>query len=105
TEFPIGFNPLEVQNESQKTLIASEIIGSLKKMFDSWGPRLEYILRYTILSLLEYPDSTMLDITRLLTDNKFQKDVVSRVTDPVVKSFWTKEYASWNEKFRTEAVA
>lgn len=105
TEFPIGFNPLEVQNESQKTLVASEIIGSLKKMFDSWGPRLEYILRYTILSLLEYPNATMLDITRLLTDSKFQKDVVSRVTDPVVRNFWEKEYASWNEKFRTEAVA
>lgn len=105
TEFPIGFNPLEVQNESQKTLVASEIIGSLKKMFDSWGPRLEYILRYTILSLLEYPNTTMLDITRLLTDNKFQKEVVSRVTDPVVRNFWDKEYASWNEKFRTEAVA
>lgn len=105
TEFPIGFNPLEVQTESQKTLVASEIIGSLKKMFDSWGPRLEYILRYTILSLLEYPGSTMLDITRLLTDSKFQKDVVSHVTDPVVMNFWTKEYASWNEKFRTEAVA
>lgn len=105
TEFPIGFNPLEFQNDAQKTLVASEIIGSLKKMFDSWGPRLEYILRYTILSLLEYPDSTMLDITRLLTDNKFQKEVVSYVTDPVVRNFWDKEYASWNEKFRTEAVA
>lgn len=105
TDFPIGFNPLEFHSESQKNMVASEIIGSLKKMFDSWGPRLEYILRYTILSLLEYPNSTMLDITRLLTDSKFQRSVVSRVTDPVVKNFWTKEYASWNEKFRTEAVA
>lgn len=104
-DFPIGFNPLEVHSEAQKTLVASEIIGSLKKMFDSWGPRLEYILRYTILSLLEYPNATMLDITRVLTDNKFHKDVVSRVTDPVVRNFWDKEYASWNEKFKTEAVA
>jgi hypothetical protein len=104
-DFPIGFNPFEYSGESQKTLVASEIVGSLKKMFESWGPRLEYILRYTILSLLEYPDATMLDITRLLTDSKFQKKVVSYVTDPVVKNFWNKEYASWNEKYRTEAVA
>lgn len=104
-DFPIGFNPLEFHDESQKSMVASEIVGSLKKMFESWGPRLEYILRYTILSLLEYPDSTMLDITRLLTDAKFQKKVVACVTDPVVRNFWTKEYASWNEKYRTEAVA
>lgn len=105
TEFPIGFNPLEYQDESQKSMVASEIVGSLKKMFDSWGPRLEYILRYTVLSLLETPSTTMLDITRLLTDNNFQKTVVANVKDPVVKNFWTKEYASWNEKYRTEAVA
>lgn len=105
TEFPIGFNPFEFTDESQKSMIASEIVGALKKMFESWGPRLEYILRYTILSLLEYPGATMLDITRLLTDKSFQKKVVANVTDPVVKSFWTNEYASWNEKYRTEAVA
>ena len=30
-----------------------------KKIFgDSWGPRLEHILRNTILALLEYPNST-----------------------------------------------
>ena len=105
SEFPIGFNPLEIVDSSSKGQISSELVGVLKRMFDSWGPRLEYILRYTILALLEYPGSTMLDITQMLTDKKFRAKVVDNVKDVVVKNFWTKEFASWNEKFANEAVA
>jgi len=105
TQFPIGFNPMEVTDPSLKNHISSELVGVLKRMFESWGPRLEYILRYTILALLDYPDSTMLDITRMLTERKFRDDVISHVYDPVVKNFWTVEFASWNDKFAAEAVA
>ncbi|MBL8159755.1 ATP-binding protein [Candidatus Saccharibacteria bacterium] len=106
TAFPVGFNPMEVINPNMKNNISSEIIGVLKRMFgDSWGPRLEYILRYTILALLDYPDSTMLDITRMLTDKKFRKDVLGHVTDSVVLNFWNIEFASWQDKFASEAVA
>ncbi len=105
TEFPIAFNPMEVYDPKLKTHTTSELIGVLKRMFESWGPRLEYILRYTLLALLDYPDSTMLDITRMLTDKKFRNDVLSYVQDPVVKNFWEVEFASWNDKFAAEAVA
>lgn len=105
SEYPIAFNPMEVTDPKLKTQTASELIGVLKRMFESWGPRLEYILRYSILALLEYPDATMLDITRILTDKKFRADVVKHVTDPVVHNFWTVEFASWNDKFAAEAVA
>jgi hypothetical protein len=74
-------------------------------MFESWGPRLEYILRYSILALLDYPEATMLDITRILTDKKFREVVLKHVNDPVVRNFWTIEFASWNDKFAAEAVA
>ena len=106
TEFPVGFNPLEINDPSLKGHISSELVGVMKRMFgDSWGPRLEYILRYTILALLDYPNSTMLDITKMLTDKKFRADVISHVDDPVVKNFWVTEFASWNDKFASEAVA
>jgi hypothetical protein len=105
TDFPIAFNPMEVNDPKLKTHTVSELIGVLKRMFESWGPRLEYILRYTLLALLDYPNATMLDITRMLTDKKFRAEVVSYVEDPVVANFWNVEFASWNEKFMTEAVA
>jgi len=106
TAFPLGFNPMEVYDPNMKNNISSEIIGVLKRMFgDSWGPRLEYILRYTILALLDHPNTTMLDITRMLTDKKFRKEVLATCTDSVVLNFWNIEFASWNEKFQAEAVA
>lgn len=105
TDFPIAFNPMEVYDPKLKTHTCSELIGVLKRMFESWGPRLEYILRYSLLALLDYPDSTMLDITRILTDKKFRNEVLEYVEDPVVRNFWTVEFASWNDKFATEAVA
>lgn len=105
TDFPMAFNPMEVTDPKLKTHTVSELIGVLKRMFESWGPRLEYILRYSLLALLDYPDATMLDITRILTDNKFRKEVLGHVQDPVVKTFWTVEFASWNDKFAAEAVA
>src|SRR5581483_5158381 len=101
TAFPIGFNPLEVSDKTLKGHTASELVGVLKRLFaESWGPRLEYILRYTLLALLDYPNATMLDITRMLTEKSFRKDVISYLDDPVVKNFWTIEFASWNDKFQ-----
>ena len=105
TDYPVAFNPMEVYDPKLKTHTCSELIGVLKRMFESWGPRLEYILRYSILALLDYPDSTMLDITRILTEKKFREEVLRYVTDPVVRNFWTIEFASWNDKFAAEAVA
>lgn len=106
TDFPLAFNPLEVYDPKLRTHTSSELVGVLKRMFEnSWGPRLEYILRYSILALLDYPSSTMLDIVRMLTEKKFRADVLSHVQDPVVRNFWEIEFASWNDKFAAEAVA
>ena len=106
TAHPIGFNPLEINDPSLKGHISSELVGVLKRLFaESWGPRLEYILRYSLLALLDYPNATMLDITRMLTDKKFRANVISYIDDPVVKNFWVTEFASWNDKFASEAVA
>lgn len=105
TDFPMAFNPMEVSDPKLKTHTCSELIGVLKRMFESWGPRLEYILRYSLLALLDYPEATMLDVTRILTDKKFRQEVLKYVQDPVVRNFWTVEFASWNDKFAAEAVA
>ncbi|HYG84116.1 MAG TPA: type IV secretion system DNA-binding domain-containing protein [Verrucomicrobiae bacterium] len=106
TAYPLGFNPMEVHDQNMKSNTSSEIIGVLKRMFgDSWGPRLEYILRYTILALLDHPNTTMLDITRMLTDKKFRKKVLASSKDSVVLNFWNNEFASWTDKFASEAIS
>lgn len=105
-DYPFAFNVLEAVDESHRYLIASGLIGVFKKIWvDSWGPRLEYVLRNTILALLENPGSTLLGVTRLLVDKKYREKIVSHITDPIVKSFWVDEYAAYSDKFRTEAIS
>ncbi len=105
-DYPISFNVFEKVDRSHQHLIASGLIGIFKKLWaDSWGPRLEYVLRNAILALLEYPDSTLLGVMRLLVDKGYRKKVIQQVTDPVVRSFWIDEYSKYPDKFQSEAIA
>lgn len=105
-DWPIGFNVLETIDPAHKHLVASGLMGVFKKIWpDVWSPRMEYILNNSILALLDYPGSTLLGINRLLVDKEFRKRVISKIENPVVKAFWVDEYASYNERFRTEAIA
>ena len=105
-EYPIAFNIVEHVEPHLRHLVASGLLGVFQKQWaDSWGPRLEYILRNAILAVLEYPGSTLLAITRMLSDKKFRKKVVDRIQDPVVKAFWVGEFSSYADKFASEAVS
>ncbi|MBQ6313940.1 type IV secretion system DNA-binding domain-containing protein [Candidatus Saccharibacteria bacterium] len=106
TAFPVAFNPLEVSDPAKKPNICSEVIGVLKRMFgDSWGPRLEHILRYTLLALLDRPETTLLDISRLLTDKDFRKETLDYCQDVTVLQFWKHEFGQWNDKQVNESIA
>lgn len=105
-EYPIGFNILEVKTEEQKHLVAAGLMAVFKKIWpDVWSSRMEYILNNTLLALLDYPGSTLLGINRLLSDKKYRQKVVRQLTDPVIKSFWTTEFASYEPRYQKEAVA
>lgn len=105
-DFPIAFNIFETVDHRYKHLVASGLVAVFKKMWaDSWGPRLEYILRNAILALLDFPSSTLLGVPRMLVDKQYRKKVVAKITDPVVKSFWVGEFENYNEKFMTEAIS
>lgn len=104
--YPIGFNILESLNDDQKHLVASGLISIFKKLWaDSWGPRLEYVLRNAILGLMDYPDSTLLGVMRLLSDKVYRKKVIAKMKDPLVRSFWIDEFSKYPDKFASEAIA
>jgi hypothetical protein len=106
TEQPFRMNPLEVTIPEQSELVASGIVAIFHKLFAySWGPRLEYILRNSILSLTQIPNSTLLDVPLLLTSNSFRKKVIERLTDETLKKFWINEFNTLNDRSRTEAIS
>jgi len=105
TEWPIAFNMLDNIKAEHRPLVASWLVWIFKKIFgDSWGPRLEHILRNTILALLEYPNTTLISIPLMLTSDVFRNKVVNKITDPVVKKFWTGEFAKMEPRQKVEAA-
>ena len=104
-EHPISFNVLESIDHDKRHLVVSGLMSTFKKIWeDAWSARMEYILTNTLLALLEYPDSTLLGVNRMLSDKEYRKDVVSHINDPSVKAFWTKEFANYTERQAAEAV-
>ena len=105
-EYPIAFNVVDHVEPRLRHLVASGLIGVFQKLWaDSWGPRLEYILRNAILAVLDFPGSTLLAVTRILSDKQFRKRVIAKIENPVVKAFWINEFAGYADKFAAEAVS
>lgn len=106
SEFPIAFNVLEDVGADKRPLVASGLMSSFKKIWvDAWSARMEYILNNILLALLEYPDSTLLGVNRMLSDKDYRKKVVENVTDSSVKAFWVDEFAKYSDKYMQEAGA
>jgi hypothetical protein len=105
-EHPFAFNPMEQVGTEFRHLVASGIMSVFKKIWiDAWSARMEYILNNTLLALLEFPDSTLLDILRMFSEPEYRKKIVTNLKDVVIKSFWEKEFARYSQKLETEALA
>jgi len=103
---PFSLNVLEVKNKQQKDLVASGIVSIFYKLYkDSWGPRLEYILRNVILTLLEIENATLVDILSLLAHQDYRKKIVGQLNDPILRSFWEKEFAKMPDRLKAEAIS
>jgi hypothetical protein len=103
---PLGFNPLENVAPYRRPLAASGLLEVFKKIWiDTWGPRLEHILRNALLALLDQPEATLADVSRLLDDKTFRRSAMVHVGNAAVRDFWLREYESYPARFRVEAIA
>lgn len=101
----VKLNLFDGGNVVHRELIASGIVAIFHKLYaDSWGPRLEYILRNTLLTLLERK-SKLSDVLQLLTDKKYREMVVSELEDPILKNFWVAEFNAMTERLRQESIS
>lgn len=104
-EFPIAFNPLEQVPQELRVRVTIGFIDIFKKLFgNNWTNRLEHVLRYTTLALLDSPNTTVLSILKMLSDKNYRQKIVARIQDSVIKNFWVNEFAAWSEKFDNEAI-
>jgi hypothetical protein len=103
---PISWNPLYGVPPTKRSLVAAGILEVFKKLWtDAWGTRLEHILRNALFTLLEQAEATLADILRLLNDDAYRRDAVSRVRNPQVRRFWQLEYENYPVRYRADAAA
>lgn len=103
---PYGYNPLTYVVPERRPLVASGLIDTLKKQWaDAWGARMEHLLRYSLLALLERSESTLEDIIPMFLEKPFRQQVLSTVSDAQVRRFWTVEYPAMNFKSAVDGVA
>lgn len=106
TDHPVSFNVMEDVGPDKRHLVANGLMSAFKKIWvDAWSARMEYILSNILLALLEYPDSTLVGVNRMLADKDYRKKVVDNIKDPSVRSFWVDEFAKYGDRYMQEAGA
>lgn len=102
TERPFGLNLLECDrdNPHQVRWVVSTVMGTLQRLFAfSWGPRLEHVLRHTLLTAMAIPDSTFIELLLLLTNEEFRNKALENVQDPILTQFWEDLPHSHRERY------
>ena len=94
----LRYNPFKRVSYEKRSLVASGILDVFKKLWaDAWGIKLEHILRYAILTLLDQPSATIADIPRLLLDRSYRREAIKLIQNESVKNFWEKEFSEYNK--------
>lgn len=105
-EYAYPLNLLDVPNKEQRDLMVSNIISIFYKLYShSWGPRLEHILRNVLLTLVNTPNATFVDVLRILNDTQYRKKVVADLDDVHLIRFWNREFRSMSDIQRMDAVS
>lgn len=107
-ERPCGLNMLEYDSPEQKDFAVQEMIAIFMKLFppEIIGPMFEHYMRNAMLALMADKDNpgTLVEIPKMFTDPEFLKERLAKVTDPVVRSFWVKEWAQTTGSTRSDML-
>jgi hypothetical protein len=105
-DHPIGLNLLEYGRLASRHLIPSELVSIIRAIWpEHVGPRMEYILYAAAAALSECQNVSLLGLPRMLVDERYRAWVLKQVKDPVVRAFWLTEFASYEKRFLSEAIA
>ena len=93
SEFPIGFNILQANNDLEKTLLSSDLVATFRRMSTSWGDVMDSVLANAILAFVESTrGGTLFDLKRFLVEKDFRSEFLKTVKDDGVRYFWLNEF-------------
>jgi len=104
-EQPVGLNVLEDTRPDDRARAVDGQVAAMRSIFyESWGPRLEIILRHSCTALIETGNGSLVLLPRLLTDDSYRAQVVARISNQDTRSFFDARFAKWRDAFRDEAI-
>ena len=108
-ERPMGLNMLEADTEEQKHYVVTSIVGLMYKLYDPMktgiiGPRFEHAIRNAMLTVMSEQGSTFVEVVRCLTDSRFVQELLPKVTDPIVRRYWTDQIAKTADFHKSEVL-
>lgn len=109
TERPMGLNLLEATTEDQKHFVSTAVINMMYKLFDPYktgivGPRFEHAVRNAMLTAMSDTGSTFIEVMRILTDARFVQEILPKVTDPIIRRYWTDQIAQTSDFHKSEVL-
>lgn len=109
TDRPMGFNILEHYGEQDKHRVVNSFLGLMKKMFDPnnqgiTGPRFERAVRNSMLTVMEEPGATLVEVLRILSDEDYAKRKIPNIKDDIVRRYWTDEIAKTQDFHKSEVL-
>jgi hypothetical protein len=66
---------------------------------------MEYILRNTLMTLSEIPDTTLEDVLKILSVQSYRNRILARVQDKALISFWRDEFEKMPPALQKEAIS
>lgn len=103
--FPISFNPFSKVEPTFRHQFTQSIVEILQKQFGGdWSPRIEHVIRFSVLALLDCEKSNMRGMIRILIDKNYREKIIDNVTDDMVRHFWKEEFEEWSKKFDSEVI-
>jgi Helicase HerA, central domain len=105
-DHPRGFNFLERRTPDEAQLVTSEFVELFEDLWPRFcGPKMQHYLRHALLTLLAAPEpGTIIELTRVLTDDDYRKPLVDALTDPLVAAFWRNEWPGPRERERDTSI-
>ncbi len=106
TNFPPSFNPMNPVRPELKTRVTLSFLDTFRRVFGTdWSEKMDHVLRYAIMGLLNIPGSSIMSLRQMLSDDAFRTEVVRRTSDEAVKRFWLRDFATHRKDFEEGPIS
>jgi hypothetical protein len=105
-KYPAMFNPMIPVRGDQRMRVALGFLDTFRRVLgNTWSDKMDYVLRYAMIALLNVPGTSIVSLRRLLSDDDFRDAVVKRTDDEAVKRFWEVEFMANRAEFEAGPIS